>query len=93
MRKLINVFIEQAPSSVEHLKSAYQARKYAVVSQVAHKIKPTYGYFIISNTAKEIEMIELLANLEKPLPEIETMINSLEETTNKVVAEMREDLN
>lgn len=93
MRKLINVFIDQAPPSVENLKSAYYARKYAVVSQVAHKIKPTYGYFIISNTEKEIEMIELLANLEKPLPEIETLIIRLEEITQKVVAEMREDMN
>lgn len=93
MRKLINVFIEQAPASVENLKSAYYARKFAVVSHVAHKIKPTYGYFVINNTEKEIELIELLANLEKPLPEIESMINRLEETTAKVVAEMQEDLN
>jgi len=93
IRKLINVFINQAPTSVESLKSAYYARKYAVVRQVAHKIKPTYAYFVISNTEKDIEMIELLCNLEKPLPEIETLIKRLEETTNKVVTQLREELN
>jgi HPt (histidine-containing phosphotransfer) domain-containing protein len=93
INKLIHVFIEQAPSSVNDIKSAYYSRKYSVVTALAHKIKPTYGYFSVLATEKDLEMIEKLSTLESPSAEIEEMINRVEDATSKVVAEMKSDLN
>ena len=93
INKLMHVFIEQAPTSVKDIKSAYYSKKYAVVTALAHKIKPTYGYFSVNETEKDLEMIERLSTLESPSAEIEEMINKVEDATMKLVAEMKADLN
>jgi HPt (histidine-containing phosphotransfer) domain-containing protein len=93
INKLIHVFIEQAPTSVNEIKSAYYSKEYAVVTSLAHKIKPTFGYFSVIETEKDLEMIERLSTIELPSMEVEKMINKVEEATMKVVAEMKADLN
>lgn len=91
IRKMIRVFLEQAPAAVEEIKAAWAAGKLELVSSIAHKIKPTFGYFAIP-VEKDIMMIELLSNLEEDMPEIKKLIDRLEAITNKVMAEMKEDL-
>lgn len=91
IRKLTHVFIDQAPKAVEDIKAAYEAEKFELVSATAHKIKPTFGYFAITGTEKDIEMIELLANLEMTSPDLETLINRLENITRDVIEEMKQD--
>ncbi len=93
VHKLINVFMEQAPASLRDIRSAYYSKDYAAVSTLAHKIKPTYGYFAISGTEKDIELIEKLSVIGSPSPEIEEIIIKLEQATRMVVAEMKADLN
>lgn len=91
IRKMIMVFLEQAPAAVTEIKAAYAAGKYEMVSAVAHKIKPTFGYFAIG-VEKDIVMIELLANLKEDTAEIKRLIHRLDTVTQKVMAEMEEDL-
>ena len=93
IHKLIHVFIKQAPASVSDIKSAYYSKDYEAVSSLAHKIKPTYGYFAVSGTEKDIELIEKLSVIGSPSPEIEEIIIKLEQATRMVVAEMKADLN
>lgn len=91
IRKMIQVFLVQVPVAVAEIKAAYTAGKFELVSSLAHKVKPTFGYFAIG-VEKDIEMIELLANLEEDTQEIRRLINRLESVTNQVIAEMEEDL-
>jgi HPt (histidine-containing phosphotransfer) domain-containing protein len=91
IRKMILVFLEQAPAAVAEIKAAYAAGKYEMVSAVAHKIKPTFGYFAIA-VEKDIVLIELLANLKEDTAEINRLIHRLDAITQKVIAEMEEDL-
>ncbi len=93
VHKLINVFMEQAPASLRDIRSAYYSKDYAAVSTLAHKIKPTYGYFSIHGTEKDLELIEKLSVIDSPSPEIEEIIIKLEQATRMVVAEMKADLN
>lgn len=93
VHKLIHVFMEQAPASLRDIKSAYYSKDYAAVSTLAHKIKPTYGYFSVHGTEKDLELIEMLSAIESPSPEIEEIIIKLEQATRMVVAEMKADLN
>ena len=91
IRKLIHVFMDQAPKAVEEIKAAYKAGKFNLVSTTAHKIKPTFGYFGIEGIEKDIEMIELLAKFEVANPEIEKLICRLEIITKAVIDEMKLD--
>jgi HPt (histidine-containing phosphotransfer) domain-containing protein len=68
INKLMHVFMEQAPASLRDIKSAYYSKDYAAVSTLAHKIKPTYGYFSVHGTEKDLELIEMLSAIESPSP-------------------------
>lgn len=92
MLKLTNVFIDQAAKAVIDIKSAYEVEKFDLVSTIAHKIKPTFGYFAIEGIEKDIEMIELLANLEMPSADLEMLIKRLEMVTMAVIEEMKQDV-
>lgn len=91
VRKLTYVFIEQAPKAVEEIKAAYDAEKFELMRAAAHKIKPTFGYFAIAGIEKDIEMIELLANLGMTSPELENLINRLDTITSAVIEQMKQD--
>lgn len=93
IRKLIHVFAEQTPQSIEVIKAAYRSKDYSIIQSVAHKIKPTYGYFEIKEAEKEIEVIEMLASLKEMSAEMEDMIRRVEISTANVIAEMIADLN
>ena len=92
IRKLMHVFIEQASKAVAEIKAAYEVEKFDMVSSIAHKIKPTYGYFGIPDIEKDIEMIELLANLETASSDLEKLIRHLETITRAVIEDMKEDI-
>ncbi len=93
IHKMIHVFIEQASASVRDIKSAYYSGNYKAVSSLAHKIKPTYGYFAVPGTERDLELIEKLSAIGSPSPEIEEIIIKLEQATGMVVTEMKADLN
>ena len=91
VHKLIHVFMEQAPKAVEEIKAAYKVRKFDLVRASAHKIKPTFGYFAIEGIEKEIESIELLANLTMASADLEILIDRVEIITKAVIDEMKQD--
>jgi two-component system, sensor histidine kinase len=93
IRKLIHVFAEQTPQSIEEIKVAYKSKDHSTIQSLAHKIKPTFGYFEIKESEKELEIIEMLASLNELSDEMENRIKRIEKTTKKVIAEMKADLN
>lgn len=92
IRKLTRVFMEQAPKAAEDIKAAYKAEKFELLCAIAHKIKPTFGYFAVATIEKDIEMIEMLAAMKKKSTELETIISRLEVIIVAVVAEMRREM-
>jgi HPt (histidine-containing phosphotransfer) domain-containing protein len=93
IRKLIDVFAEQTPQSIEVIKAAFKSKDHNIIQSVAHKIKPTFGYFEIKETEKQIEVVEMLASMNELSPEMEEMIRRIEKTLAEVIAEMKADLN
>jgi HPt (histidine-containing phosphotransfer) domain-containing protein len=91
VKKIVQVFIEQIPQSVEEIKSAYSKRDFLVIKNVAHRIKPTLSYYAIIQVEKDIQLIEKLAKEELATPELEVKIKKLDTVINQIVEQMKKD--
>ncbi len=91
IKKLITVFIEQTPDSVSRMKAAYIKKDFTTFKTLAHKVKPTFGYFGIKEVERDLQLIELLAGIGMSSEELSLLILKIEETTQKVVDEMKTD--
>lgn len=93
IKKLICVFVEQTPDSVNRMKAAYMNKDFTTFKTLAHKVKPTFGYFGIKEIERDLQLIELLAGIGLTSEELTLLMHKIEETTHKVVEEMKTDFN
>jgi HPt (histidine-containing phosphotransfer) domain-containing protein len=91
LKKMIRVFIEQTPRSVEEIKLAYNNKDFVQMKNAAHRIKPVLSYYAIVKIAKDIQQIENMAKEELDTEEMALKINRLDEVLSEVVARMKKD--
>ncbi len=91
IKKLINLFIVQALESVNGMKIAYMNKDFSTFRCLAHKVKPTYGYFGIKDIEGHLQMVEMLTRIKFSADEITHLMLEIEEITDKVVEEMKSD--
>jgi len=91
IKKLVSVFIEQMPQSVEEIKQAYAKRDFAVVRKTAHRIKPTLSYYAIIKIEKDIQQIERMAKEGSDNAELELKIIKLDIVVAEVVKKMKQE--
>ncbi|GAB2838306.1 Hpt domain-containing protein [Ferruginibacter profundus] len=88
--KMIAVFVEQVPPSVEEIKLAYNNLDFVTIKKTAHKIKPTLTYYGIASLVKDIRFIEALAETAS-VNELAVKIKKLDDVITAVVAQMKKD--
>jgi len=71
LKKMVMVFIDQLPKSIEEIKIAYHNREFEIVKNTAHRIKPILGYYAIIKVEKDILQIERWAAKKVSSPEME----------------------
>jgi HPt (histidine-containing phosphotransfer) domain-containing protein len=91
LRKLISLFVNQTPEFVREMHQAYKEKDFTTFKTLVHKIKPTYGYFGIKEIERDIQLIELLAEMCVTSDELELLLRKIERITNNVVVEMKSD--
>lgn len=87
-KKMIQVFINDIPFSVEEIKHAYQQKDFIALKKVAHRIKPVLSMYSIVKIEKEIELMENLDKDEKITPELGFKINKLDSVISLVTQQM-----
>jgi len=91
VKKMVKVFIDQIPQSVEEIKSAYNKKDFVIIKHVAHRIKPTLSYYAIVKIEKDVKLIEAMAEEGLATTELELKIKRLEEVATQVVEKMKKD--
>jgi len=59
LRQLTEKFLEKTPLDIDHLRELIENRDFIKAGSFAHKIKPTFGYFGISEIVHKLNNIEL----------------------------------
>lgn len=88
--KMIRLFSEQAPLSVQEIKEAYGQKDLEKVKAVAHRLKPSIDNMGIHSLTKEIRQIETLALSGDQEQELPGLIEQLETVLVEVVGKLRE---
>ncbi len=89
--KLVKVFMEQTPETVSRMKLAYRNNDFETLKLLVHKVRPTFGYFAITEIERELKLIGLLAGVGVRSSELKDAIYKLEEIALKVVIQMSAD--
>lgn len=88
--KMIKLFSEQAPLSVQEIKEAYDQKDLEKVKAVAHRLKPSIDNMGIHSLTKEIRQIETLALSGDQEQELPGLIEQLETVLVEVVGRLQE---
>jgi len=89
MIKIISMFLEQIPSAVTELKTAFEANDYETTKSIAHKIKATYIQFGITSLEQDIFLLNYFdTNSVDDIDKCKSAINNLIEITHEVVQEL-----
>lgn len=87
--KMLNLFTDRTPKSVQEIKSAYYRGDFEQVGRIAHRIKPSIFNLSIKSLEKEITEIELLSKEFQASEKLEKLIIKLECVIDKVIIELK----
>ena len=89
--KIINLFLEETPKSLEQLALAIKEKNFQKVRAVAHKMKPSINMMCIDSLSVVIQNIEEFAADNINLNDIPALIEEVTNTCNEVIAELQKE--
>jgi HPt (histidine-containing phosphotransfer) domain-containing protein len=87
-KKMLQLFINDMPASIEEIKQAYKMQDFITLKKTAHRIKPVLAMYSIVKIEKDIAMIENSGIEERVTPELESKINNLSSIIGEVTQQM-----
>ena len=91
-QKLISIFVETVPESLNTLKSAWEARNFQVLATSAHKLKTTIHSMEISPLKEGIKRLEWLATQHADSAETALLFSEIHATLSQIVEEFKSRL-
>ncbi|MBK9392018.1 MAG: PAS domain S-box protein [Bacteroidetes bacterium] len=91
VRKMVSVFCEQTPETVENINSTFKINDLATVRMVSHRIKPNLTNFGIVSASEDIKVIESLSANGTSTHDLEDKIKSLETIVNNAVRQLKNE--
>ncbi|PSR56668.1 hypothetical protein AHMF7605_25815 [Adhaeribacter arboris] len=92
VRKMQQLFIDLVPGQLDKLSSAISQKDWNTVAQIAHSLKSTYGNIGIVEAAQAAMKMEELSSKKTSLPELDILLQTVLDITEKVIAIFQEQL-
>ena len=92
VRKMVNLFIEQVPASVDEIREALAGGDLTKVAAVAHRIKPNIDSFGIVSLKQEIRDLEARALEKAPAQELKALADHVGQVIGCVVQQLKKDV-
>jgi len=89
IKKMIRLFLDQAPATVEELKAAAANQDLKTVFQKAHFLKPMLHNFCVDSLHDAVRELESLALSQRPSGRIDEIVQSLSNVISEVVAKLK----
>jgi hypothetical protein len=91
VKRMVMVFIDQVPKSIEEMKLAFIRKDFDSIGNIAHRIKPVLSYYAIIKVEKDILLIEKWADERSASNELELKIKKLDTVVAKIVQQLKKD--
>lgn len=89
VKKMIALFVDQVPASMEEIHAAFQRNDFAIIKAVAHRIKPSIDNMGINCLKNEIRKIETMALENRHSKDLTFLIQKVDVTLKKVIEELK----
>ncbi|MDQ3190640.1 MAG: response regulator [Bacteroidota bacterium] len=90
LKKIIELFIDHTPESVDKIKIATAQQDWEQVSMLAHKMRPSFAHMGVKDMAEKLKIIEDNAGERKNLDELPAMVNEFYKKTEKIIKKLEE---
>ncbi len=90
MIEMIDIFLEQTPGYFDTLSQAIADKKWQIVADVAHKIKPTLAFMGVDKAKDDMQEIEHKARGLKDLDSIQPEFVKLRATCTTLFSQLEE---
>ena len=87
--RMVQMFIDQGPSSVQEITEAFKAKDFSTVNKVAHRFKTSVNNMGISTLKTDITEIELLAESDPSSEKLGGLIAKLETVIGQVITQLK----
>jgi len=92
VRKMVSMFMEQTPGTVELIQNSLEKKDYAQVKRLAHKMKPSIDFMGITALHSDIRAIEKFAETETNLDQLPGLIRKLDELCAKACEQLADEV-
>ena len=90
--EMVEMFLSKTPSEIELIQQYYKNKQWDELRQIAHKIKPTFGYIGLKDIQATLAEIESNCMTKTRLSEMKTLIDKVEKVSVKAFKELEEEL-
>ncbi|WP_375447707.1 PAS domain S-box protein [uncultured Fibrella sp.] len=87
--KMVSLFMDYGPASVQEIKDAYTTRDFDKIRKTAHRFKPSIDNLCIASLKDDIRLLEKEAGNSLPLEQLEQLIAKLDAVITTVLTELR----
>jgi HPt (histidine-containing phosphotransfer) domain-containing protein len=91
IKKMVQIFLDTMPPSIEQLKSELQQQNYDALSKLAHKMKSTIDSMGIARLKDVIRTIEANGKQKQNLDVIPALVSQVEEVLTECIQQLKRD--
>ncbi len=91
VQKMISLFTDQAPASVNEIKAALEQNDLPRIRAIAHRIKPSLDNMGINSFHNGIRELEKLAQEGGPIAEIARLVDEMDQVISEVLRQLKEN--
>ncbi|HET6245925.1 MAG: response regulator [Bacteroidetes bacterium] len=88
-KKIIELFIENTPDTIEKIKTATKENQWEQVSMLAHKMRPSFSHMGIKDMAEVLKIVEENAGENRHLDELPALLDVFYRKTEKVIRRLK----
>jgi CheY-like chemotaxis protein len=91
LESIVGMFVSSTPGAIEAMKNAFALQDWEQLRMHAHKLKPHFNYFMISEAALALQEVEEDARHIKEIEKIPALLQTIEHIGKLAVEQMKAD--
>lgn len=91
VNSIVEMFVVNTPDSIRSIIDAFENEQMELMGQIAHKLKPHFGYFSVSNVQKALQLIEDIGRGKAEKTNLPELIEFLDCNSSLLIAQLKAD--
>lgn len=91
VNSIVEMFVSNTPNSIKSLIEAFENDQMELMGQIAHKLKPHFGYFCVLNVQKVLQLIEDIGRGKAEKTNLPELIRFVDSNNSYLIAQLKKD--